>query len=139
MKMIKETLKKMGYVGKGVSYSGDSWRLYFSGDLGFELQIRLQSGKIYGSIQFCSAATKKHERFEELKNLLNLLKIEHDLILTCPFRNEEPKICNMTTKYLFYLETLPFEILDQEVLKEMIYYHKENLEDVHEELFSYFE
>ena len=57
-KMIKETLKKMGYRGKGVSCSGDSYSLSFSGDLGFELQIRLQSGKIYGNIQFCSTATQ---------------------------------------------------------------------------------
>ena len=60
-------------------------------------------------------------------------------MLSWPLRNGEPKIRNMTTKYLFSLETLPFEILDQEVLKEMIHYHKENLEEVHEELFSYFE
>lgn len=137
--MIKETLKKMGYKGKGISYSDDSYRLCFSGDLGFELQIRLQSGKIYGNIQFCSTAAQKHERFEELKNLLNLLKVEHNLMLSWPLSNGEPSIGNMTTKYLFSLETLPFEILDQEVLKEMVYYHKENLEDVREELFSYFE
>lgn len=138
--MIKETLKKMGYVGRGVSYGVDKlYYLSFSGDLGFQLDVRTE-GVPYGHINFWCTTTYRSERIEELQNLLNVLGLDHELKLgkaTDKLGKEIP-MCIENNWGLVKISSELLEITDKDVLRELIEFHRDSTEETHKEILSVF-
>lgn len=138
--MIKETLKKMGYKGRGISYGVDKlYFLTFGGDLGFQLDLRTE-GVPYGHINFWSTTTYKSDKIEELQNLLNILGLDYKLKLGKPRDKlgKEIPMCVENNWGLVEIDSELLEIKDKDVLRELIEYHRESTEETHKEILSVF-
>lgn len=137
--MIKETLKKMGYEGRGISYGYDGlYHLSFHGVFGFDLAVSSRNNKTYGHLSFYTSSVYKSDRIEQLQDLFNILNIDYKLQLGKPRDREGKEIPLVveTSLGIVNLDIHLFEISNKDYLKDLVEYHRETNNEVHEKLLS---
>lgn len=141
--MVKETLKKMGYKGKGVRYDAryDDYYLSFTGDIDFEIKADIRHDKTRAKIRFYPKALPNGDLTDLLRNLFKLLKLNYELRTTVLYPDAvlSPVVtCVVVGDDVREIDERNLGIEDKGVLKELIELNKESVTQEYDELLSGF-